>query len=84
MNKEYILVLFVFDTGVDVQKLGPILVSTCQVLLQSTRELPSVKELQKPREGHDNSERSFAHTELRLKVCHVLYVGRCFDVICSF
>ncbi|XP_053381028.1 nucleoporin NUP188-like isoform X2 [Mercenaria mercenaria] len=53
---------------VDVQKLGPILVSTCEVLLQSTRELPQPQELRRLREAQESTEKSFAHTDHRLKL----------------
>lgn len=55
---------------VDVQKLRRMLVAVCQMLLQSTRELPSVKEVKKAREEQEGGDKSFSNTDYRIKVLY--------------
>ena len=53
-------------SGSTIPVLRSLLVTVCEVLLQSTRELPSPQELKDSQDGQD---KSFLNTDHRLKVC---------------
>lgn len=50
------------------QKLRQILDTVCQLLLQSTRELPSIDELRKLQDQSEGADKSFTNTDYRVKV----------------
>ncbi|XP_052790535.1 nucleoporin NUP188-like isoform X2 [Mya arenaria] len=53
---------------IDMRRLQTILATVCKMLLQTTRELPSVQELKKLREGQDGGAGSFVNTDHRIKL----------------
>ena len=57
---------YVLFLGSTIPVLRSLLVTVCEVLLQSTRELPSPQELKDSQDGQD---KSFLNTDHRLKVC---------------
>ena len=57
--------LYLLFLGSTVPVLRSLLVTICEVLLQSTRELPSPQELKDSQDGQD---KSFLNTDHRLKV----------------
>ncbi|XP_052220538.1 nucleoporin NUP188-like [Dreissena polymorpha] len=52
----------------DMSRLREMLVSVCQMLIQSTRELPSIRDLQTARDTPEQSDRTFGSTDHRLKL----------------
>ncbi|WAR31379.1 NU188-like protein [Mya arenaria] len=67
---------------IDMRRLQTILATVCKMLLQTTRELPSVQELKKLREGQDGGAGSFVNTDHRIKGGEALSLAGLTGYVC--